>query len=78
MTNVHIVLLQVPDTPVEVLVDVLTKASAIAATSAHVPEELKSHLQKALDIAGGLDDYLENMSTPESEPLAELYRFVSV
>uniref|UniRef100_A0A3B5BDE9 D-arabinitol 2-dehydrogenase [ribulose-forming] n=1 Tax=Stegastes partitus TaxID=144197 RepID=A0A3B5BDE9_9TELE len=39
-------------------------------------EELTSHLQKALDIASGLDDYLEQMTTQESEPLAELYRYV--
>lgn len=60
----------------EVLVDLLTKASEIAASSSNVPEELKGHLQKALDIASGLDDYLENMTTPESEPLAELYKYV--
>lgn len=58
----------------EILVDVLTKAMAVASSSVNVPQELKSHLQEALDIAGGLDNYLEEMSTPESEPLAELYR----
>lgn len=63
----------VPDTPVEVLVELLTKAKGLAATCAAVPEELKSHLQKALDIASGLDDYLEKITTKESEPLAELY-----
>ncbi|KAM6927890.1 uncharacterized protein FYW49_004070 [Xenentodon cancila] len=65
---------KVPDTPVEVIVDLLTKAKGIAAACGTVPEELKSHLQKALDIASGLDDYLEKMSTQESEPLAELYK----
>uniref|UniRef100_A0A3B3UX13 O-methyltransferase MdmC-like n=1 Tax=Poecilia latipinna TaxID=48699 RepID=A0A3B3UX13_9TELE len=39
------------------------------------PEELKSHLQKALDIASGLDNYLEKITTKESEPLAELYKY---
>ncbi|XP_030274518.1 3-oxoacyl-[acyl-carrier-protein] reductase 2, chloroplastic isoform X2 [Sparus aurata] len=63
-----------PDTPVEVLVDLLTKAKEIAAASANVPEELKCHLQRAVDIASGLDDYLEKMTTQESEPLAELYK----
>ncbi|KAI3370434.1 hypothetical protein L3Q82_025206, partial [Scortum barcoo] len=63
----------VPDTPVEVLVDLLTKAKEIAAASSNVPQELSSHLQKALEIASSLDDYLEKMTTPESEPLAELY-----
>ncbi|XP_059185608.1 uncharacterized protein zgc:113054 isoform X1 [Centropristis striata] len=65
---------KVPDTPVEVLVDLLTKAKDTAAASANVPEELKGQLQKALDIASGLDDYLEKMTTQESEPLAELYK----
>ncbi|XP_029133157.2 uncharacterized protein zgc:113054 [Labrus bergylta] len=64
---------KVPDTPVEVLVDLLTKANEIAKTSDNVPEGLTRHLQKALDIASGLDDYLEKMTTQESKPLAELY-----
>nr|XP_046240703.1 short chain dehydrogenases/reductase notP' isoform X2 [Scatophagus argus] len=65
---------KVPDTPVEVLVDLLTKAKEISATSSNVTEELRSHLQKAVDIASGLDNYLEKMTTRESEPLAELYK----
>lgn len=64
----------VPDTPVEVIVDLLTKAQDIAASCGNVPEELTSHLQKALDIASGLDDYLEKMTTQESEQLAELFK----
>ncbi|KAG7493324.1 3-hydroxybutyrate dehydrogenase type 2 [Solea senegalensis] len=58
----------------EVLVDLLTKANKLAASSGNVPEELKGHLQKALDVASGMDDYLEKMTTQESEPLAELYK----
>lgn len=69
------VLLPVPDTPVEVIVDLLTKAKDIAAGRGTVPEELSSHLQKALEIASGLDDYLEKMTTQESEPLAEIYKY---
>ncbi|XP_038552232.1 uncharacterized protein zgc:113054 isoform X1 [Micropterus salmoides] len=65
---------KVPDTPVEVLVDLLTKAKEIATGSGNVPVELTSHVQKALDIASGLDDYLEQMTTQESKPLAELYK----
>uniref|UniRef100_A0A3B4A1R1 D-arabinitol 2-dehydrogenase [ribulose-forming] n=1 Tax=Periophthalmus magnuspinnatus TaxID=409849 RepID=A0A3B4A1R1_9GOBI len=63
----------VPDTPVEVLVDLLTKAKDIATANGSVPTELTDHLQRALDIATGLDDYLDKFTTPESEPLAELY-----
>ena len=55
--------------------DLLTKAKDIAAACSTVPEELKSHLLKALDIASGLDEYLEKMTTQESEPLAELYKY---
>ncbi|XP_013864919.1 uncharacterized protein zgc:113054 [Austrofundulus limnaeus] len=65
---------KVPDTPVEVIVDLLTKAKDIAAGCGTVPEELNNHLQKALEIASGLDDYLEKMTMQESEPLAELYK----
>ncbi|XP_041837420.1 uncharacterized protein zgc:113054 [Melanotaenia boesemani] len=65
---------KVPDTPVEVIVDLLTKAKDVAAAHGSVPEDLMSHLQKALDIASGLDDYLDEITTQESEPLAELYK----
>ena len=53
----------------------LVKAKDIAAACGSVPEDLKSHLQQALDIASGLDDYLEKMTTQESQPLAELYKY---
>ncbi|XP_004068646.1 uncharacterized protein LOC101163242 [Oryzias latipes] len=66
-------LVKVPDTPMEVIVDLLTKAKDKAVSCSTVPEELKGHLQKALDIASGLDVYLEKMTTQESEPLRELY-----
>ncbi|XP_037345590.2 uncharacterized protein zgc:113054 [Pungitius pungitius] len=65
---------KVPDTPVEVLVALLTRAKEVAEASGEVPEEVTRKLQKALDIASGLDDYLQRMSTQESEPLAELYK----
>uniref|UniRef100_A0A673C6G8 D-arabinitol 2-dehydrogenase [ribulose-forming] n=1 Tax=Sphaeramia orbicularis TaxID=375764 RepID=A0A673C6G8_9TELE len=65
--------LQIPDTPVEILVDLLKKAKDIATANGGVPKELTSRLQEALDIASGLDEYLERMTTQESQPLAELY-----
>uniref|UniRef100_A0A8C2JZT0 D-arabinitol 2-dehydrogenase [ribulose-forming] n=1 Tax=Cyprinus carpio TaxID=7962 RepID=A0A8C2JZT0_CYPCA len=52
----------------------LLKAKEIAENNANVPDELCDNLQKALDIASRLDGYLEQMSSQESEPLAELYR----
>ncbi|XP_050969045.1 2,4-dienoyl-CoA reductase [(3E)-enoyl-CoA-producing], mitochondrial isoform X2 [Labeo rohita] len=65
---------KVSDTPVEFVVEYLLKAKEIAENNANVPAELHDNLQKALDIASGLDGYLERMSSQESEPLAELYR----
>ncbi|XP_042614674.1 uncharacterized protein LOC109087613 isoform X2 [Cyprinus carpio] len=64
----------VSDTPVEFVTEYLLKAKEIAENNANVPDELRDNLQKALDIASGLDGYLEQMSSQESEPLAELYR----
>ncbi|XP_057195013.1 uncharacterized protein zgc:113054 isoform X1 [Triplophysa rosa] len=65
---------KVADTPVEFIVEYLLKAKEIADNNANVPVELRDNVQKALDIASGLDGYLEHMSSQESEPLAELYR----
>ena len=66
----------VSDTPLEFIVEYLLKAKEIADSNASVPEELRCNLQKALDIASGLDMYLERMSSPESEPFAELFKWV--
>ncbi|XP_051996871.1 uncharacterized protein LOC127654000 [Xyrauchen texanus] len=65
---------KVSDTPVEFIVEYLLKAKEIAEKNANVPSELRDNLQKALDIASGLDGYLEQMSSQESKPLAELFR----
>ncbi|XP_029539652.1 uncharacterized protein zgc:113054 isoform X2 [Oncorhynchus nerka] len=65
---------KVSDTPMEFMVDFLNKAKEIADSTANIPEELRVNLQKALDIACGLDGYLEKMSSQESAPLAELYQ----
>ncbi|XP_077054221.1 uncharacterized protein LOC143706313 isoform X2 [Siphateles boraxobius] len=62
------------DTPVEFVVEYLLKAKEIVENNANIPAGLRDNLQKALDIASGLDGYLEQMSSQESEPLAELYR----
>ncbi|XP_051568256.1 uncharacterized protein LOC127449111 isoform X1 [Myxocyprinus asiaticus] len=65
---------KVSDTPVEFIVEYLLKAKEIAEKNVNVPAELRDNLQKALDIASGLDGYLEQMSSQESKPLAELFR----
>ncbi|KAJ7998593.1 hypothetical protein DPEC_G00206510 [Dallia pectoralis] len=64
----------VVDTPMEVICDLLTKAKEIADGNSNIPEDLRVNLQKALDVACGLDCYLEKMSSQESAPLAELYK----
>ncbi|XP_012694113.2 uncharacterized protein zgc:113054 [Clupea harengus] len=65
---------KVSDTPLEFIVEYLSKAKDIVDSNASVPEELRTYLQKALDIASGLDSYLERMTSQESDPLAELYK----
>ncbi|KAG5274324.1 hypothetical protein AALO_G00134840 [Alosa alosa] len=65
---------RVSDTPLEFIVEYLSKAKDIADSNVNVPEELKNNLQKALDMASGLDSYLERMTSQESEPLSELYK----
>ncbi|XP_063072506.1 uncharacterized protein zgc:113054 [Engraulis encrasicolus] len=65
---------KVSDTPMEFIVDYLSKAKEIAdRETSSVPEELRTNLQKALDMASGLGGYLDRMTCPESQPLAELY-----
>ncbi|MFT7801445.1 uncharacterized protein LOC108923381 [Arapaima gigas] len=58
----------------EFIVEYLSQAMKIAESQPGVPEDLKSNVQKALDIASGLDAYLEATSAQESELLAELYK----
>ncbi|KAG7478054.1 hypothetical protein MATL_G00076350 [Megalops atlanticus] len=65
---------KVSDTPLEFIVEYLSKAKEIADGNPNIPQELTNNLKKALDIASGLDGYLEAMSSQESQPLAELYR----
>ncbi|XP_030231547.1 uncharacterized protein zgc:113054 isoform X1 [Gadus morhua] len=63
---------KVSDTPMEFLVEYLTRAQEICDGMAHIPAELKDNLGKALELASGLDHYLEGMTSKESEQLAEL------
>uniref|UniRef100_A0A8C8C697 D-arabinitol 2-dehydrogenase [ribulose-forming] n=1 Tax=Oncorhynchus tshawytscha TaxID=74940 RepID=A0A8C8C697_ONCTS len=72
--QIYFLFTDISDTPMEFMVDFLNKAKEIADSNANIPEELRVNLQKALDIACGLDGYLEKMSSQESAPLAELYQ----
>lgn len=55
-----------PDTPIEVITDLLQRAM-----SGNSVEEIKGAVQKALAVAGGLDPYLEKVSSKPSEVSAQ-------
>jgi caffeoyl-CoA O-methyltransferase len=61
-----------PITPVEIAVDHLESAIALLAQSEGASEELALHLQKALLLMSGLDDYLKRSTTPESPDLTKI------
>lgn len=56
-----------PDTPMEMIVKYLVEAK-----SATGLDETKALVQKALDVAGGLDEYIDTMTTPPPQACAEL------
>merc|ERR1711884_235605 len=56
-----------PDTPMEVIVARLNAAMACDSL-----ESTKELVQQALDVAAGLDPYLDQMTTPPSKVCAEL------
>ncbi|XP_010214171.1 PREDICTED: uncharacterized protein LOC104568936 [Tinamus guttatus] len=53
------------ETPAGLIAENLLKAKEIALDNSCVPERLKNYLQKALDVALGLDPYLDAMATPK-------------
>jgi caffeoyl-CoA O-methyltransferase len=61
-----------PITPVEIAVDHLESAIALLAQSEGVSDDLALHLQKALLLMSGLDDYLERSTTSESPDLTKI------
>ncbi|XP_041317931.1 uncharacterized protein LOC121350570 [Pyrgilauda ruficollis] len=50
------------ETPAGHIAENLLKAKEIALNDPHVPEQLRNYLQKALDVALGLDPYLDAMA----------------
>ncbi|KFW04912.1 O-methyltransferase MdmC, partial [Fulmarus glacialis] len=56
-------LFSISETPAGLIAENLLKAKEIALNDSRVPEQLKNYLQKALDVALGLDPYLEAMAT---------------
>ncbi|KFQ78830.1 hypothetical protein N335_07674, partial [Phaethon lepturus] len=65
-------LFSISETPAGLIAENLLKAKEIALNDPRVPEQLKSYLQKALDVALGLDPYLDAMATSESCILDEI------
>lgn len=61
-----------PVTPVGIAVDHLEAAMALLTQVEAVPDDLATHLQQALVLMAGLDDYLEQSTTPESPELTEI------
>ncbi|XP_069626016.1 uncharacterized protein [Haliaeetus albicilla] len=55
--------LAIRETPAGLIAENLLKAKEIALNDSRVPEQLKNYLQKALDVALGLDPYLDAMAT---------------
>ncbi|KAJ7397965.1 hypothetical protein BTVI_130574 [Pitangus sulphuratus] len=53
----------VGETPAGHIAENLLKAKEIALNDSRVPEQLRNYLQKALDVALGLDPYLDAMAT---------------
>ncbi|NXB01184.1 SOU2 reductase, partial [Cnemophilus loriae] len=58
-------LISVSETPAGHIAENLLKAKEIALNDSCVPEQLRNYLQKALDVALGLDPYLDAMATPK-------------
>jgi caffeoyl-CoA O-methyltransferase len=61
-----------PVTPLGIAVSHLEAAMALLSQIAEVPTDLAMHLQQALMLTAGLDDYLEQSTTPESSELTEI------
>jgi caffeoyl-CoA O-methyltransferase len=61
-----------PVTPLGIAVSHLEAAMALLTQTGETPTELAMHLQKALVLMAGLDDYLEQSTTPESSALTEI------
>ena len=61
-----------PITPVKIAAHHLEQAIALLPQVTDDPGDLAIHLQKALLLIAGLDDYLERSTTPESPALTEI------
>ncbi|XP_074929428.1 uncharacterized protein LOC116820413 [Chelonoidis abingdonii] len=57
------------ETPMGLIAENLRKAREIAHSDSRVPEQLKHYLQKALEVAVGLDPYLDAMATAKTASL---------
>ncbi|KAL9838663.1 D-threitol dehydrogenase-like isoform 2-T2 [Geothlypis trichas] len=60
-----------PETPAGLIAENLLKAKEIALNDPQVPEQLRNYLQKALDVALGLDPYLDTMAASKRKTSPE-------
>lgn len=63
-----------PVTPLGILVEQLEKTVQMVESSPAVPAEIAASLQKAYSLGAGLDPYLDECTTKESQALAALAR----
>lgn len=61
-----------PVTPIGIAASHLEAATMLLLQAENVPDELALHLQQALVLLTGLDNYLEQCTTPESPELTEI------
>ncbi|XP_074770701.1 uncharacterized protein LOC141964333 [Athene noctua] len=61
--SLFFLLFSISETPAGLIAENLLKAKEIALDDSRVPEQLKHYLQKALDVALGLDPYLDAMAS---------------
>ncbi|MDJ0715723.1 MAG: class I SAM-dependent methyltransferase [Prochloraceae cyanobacterium] len=63
-----------PVTPLGIVVEQLQKAAEIVKETANSPANLAASVEKAHDLAAGIDEYLNKHTTPESKEQASLVR----
>ncbi len=63
-----------PVTPLGIVVEQLQKAAEIVTETANSPANLAASVEKAHDLAAGIDEYLNDHTTPESKEQASLVR----
>ncbi len=61
-----------PVTPLGILVEHLATAVQLVESESSVPAEVVAHLQKALQLAAGIEPYIGELTSPESAALVAI------